>query len=289
MKAKKNKILSSLEKLNSPFQLQFTEYSGHEEILVKEAIESGFRKFISVGGDGTLHHVVNGIMHAAGDCLSQIKVAVIPVGTGNDWVRNYGIPKNIDQAIEVINKGKTISQDIGLITMGDKEFYFNNLAGLGFDGFVVKTLPRFKKFGGLAYFLSAIVGLFQYKTPELTIQFEDKEIKTKAFLMAIGICKYCGGGMRLTHNPDPTDGLLDVTVLNDLSRFSFLLNILKMYNGKLANHKKVDVFKSRKFKVVLGENESPFIQLDGELIDSESFEVEVLPNALSFVVSELKK
>ncbi|MEN8958388.1 MAG: hypothetical protein ABF258_10200, partial [Flavobacteriales bacterium] len=72
-------------------------------------------------------------------------------------------------------------------------------------------------------------------------------------------------------------------IINDLSRFSFLLNIMKMYNGKIANHKKVEVFKSRKFRVVLRENETPFIQLDGELIDSNSFEVEVLEKSLRFV------
>ena len=204
------------------------------------------------------------------------------------WAYNQNkrkIPKKIDKAIEVINSGKTIAQDIGKITTKNKLNYFNNLAGLGFDGFVVKTLPKFKKFGILSYFLSAIVGLFQFKSPELIIHFEDKEIKTKAFLLAIGICKFCGGGMRLTHSPNPTDGFLDVTVLNDLSRVSFLLNIMKMYNGKLANHKKVDVYKSRKFSVDLGKDEKPFIQLDGELIDSNSFEVEVFPKALKFVIS----
>ncbi|MEN8957019.1 MAG: diacylglycerol kinase family protein, partial [Flavobacteriales bacterium] len=243
VKVKKNKILTSLDKLKSPFQVKFTEYKSHEEVLVKEAIAFGYRNFISVGGDGTLHHLVNGVMKFGSEFLSEIKVAALPVGTGNDWVKQYDIPKNIEKAIEVINKGKTVSQDIGKITSNKKEFYFNNLAGLGFDGFVVNTLPRFKKFGNLSYFLSAIVGLFKFKSPELTIQLEDKEIKTKAFLLAIGICKFCGGGMRLTNTPNPTDGLLDVTIINDLSRFSFLLNIMKMYNGKIANHKKVEVFK----------------------------------------------
>jgi YegS/Rv2252/BmrU family lipid kinase len=284
VKAKKNKILTSLEKLKSPFQIQFTEYAGHEEILVQEAIASGYRKFISVGGDGTLHHVVNGVMKFGKEFLSEIKVAVIPVGTGNDWVKHYGIPKGIDKAIEIINVENILLQDIGRISIEDKYFYFNNLAGLGFDGFVVNTLPRFKKLGSLSYFLSAIVGLFQYKSPELIIQTEDREIKVKAFLLAMGICKFCGGGMRLTHEPNPTDGLMDVTIINELSRFSFLVHIMKMYNGKIANHKKVEVFKSNKFKVTLGENASPFIQADGELIDSNSFEVEVLPNAVSFVI-----
>lgn len=284
VKAKKNKILKSLEKLKSPYQIQFTEYARHEEILVKEAISSDYRKFISVGGDGTLHHVVNGIMHFGNEYLDEIKVAVIPVGTGNDWVKQYSIPKNIDSAIEVINQEKTIAQDIGKITTENKVNYFNNLAGLGFDGFVAKNLPRFKKWGGLSYFLSAIIGLFQYKSHDLIITTEDKEIKSKTFLLAMGICKFCGGGMRLTHEPNSTDGLLDVTIVQDLSPFSFLLHIMKMYNGKINNHKKVETFKTNKIEVVLEEKYNLFIQVDGELIETNSFKVEVLPNAFSFVV-----
>jgi len=284
VKAKKSKILDALKQLESPYQIHFTKYSGHEEILVKEAITSGYRKIISVGGDGTLHHIVNGVLKFGKEFIPDIKVAVIPVGTGNDWVKHYGIPKGIEKAIEIINTGNSVLQDIGKISMGEKNYYFNNLAGLGFDGFVVNTLPRFKKLGSLSYFLSALVALFKFKSPELTIKIESKEITAKIFVLAMGICKYCGGGMRLTHEPNSTDGMMDVTIINDLSPFSFLLHIMKMYNGKIANHKKVEVFKSKKLKVALGKKASPFIQVDGELIETNSFEVEVLHKALNFVV-----
>ena len=285
VKAKKDKILIALNKLNFPVEVKFTEYSGHEEILIKEAIGIGYIKFISVGGDGTLHHVVNGIMKFGSEFLSEIKVGIIPVGTGNDFVKQYSIPKNIDKAISIINKEKTINQDIGRIKLDNKVIYFDNLTGLGFDGFVVKTLPRFKKFGILSYFLSAIIGLHKFKPEEIIITTQDREIKEKVFLLAIGIGKFCGGGMRLTHKPNPTDGLLDLTLIKQISPFSFLLNILKMYNGKIANHEKVETYKTEKIFVKLPKNSDLFIQSDGELVESNNFQIEIVPAAISFVVA----
>lgn len=284
VRTKQDKIFKSLEKLTQPYEVKFTEFSKHEELIVKEAIEFGFRKFISVGGDGTLHNVVNGIMKFGNNVLPKIKVAVIPVGTGNDWVKQYDIPKNISKAIAIINLENSISQDIGKIVIQNKDYYFNNLAGFGFDGYVVNTLPKFKKFGSLSYFLSAVVGLFNYHSQEVKIVSKGLEINSKVFLLAIGICKYCGGGMRLTHDSNPRDGLLDITLVKDLSVLSFVLNIAKMYNGRIAKHKKVETYKSDKISVQFKDATKPFLQLDGELIDCDNFEVEVVPNAISFIV-----
>ena len=114
-KSKKNwsKISDELVKQNISFSFAFTEYSKHEEVLVKNAIKNGFSKIISVGGDGTLHHVVNGIMKQKLVKTNSIQLAVIPIGTGNDWVKTYNIPTKIENSIAIISKEKTILQDIG--------------------------------------------------------------------------------------------------------------------------------------------------------------------------------
>ena len=140
------KITYILKLKNINFSYSFTEYRKHEVILVDKAIEQGYRNIISVGGDGTLHHVVNGIMKQRYIKTSKIKLGVIPLGTGNDWIRTYNIPNSIEKSIDVILKNTTVLQDIGCITLlnGKKE-YFNNLAGTGYDGYVVKNLNYLKK------------------------------------------------------------------------------------------------------------------------------------------------
>ena len=101
-----NKIKTYLAQFKIPFAHSFSSYSKHEEILVSEALKIGHRKIICVGGDGTLHHIINGIMTQKYAAISEIIVAVIPIGTGNDWVKTYKIPKNIKEAVAIISKGK---------------------------------------------------------------------------------------------------------------------------------------------------------------------------------------
>ena len=135
-----------LKKIN--FSYSFTEYRKHEVILVDKAIKQGYRNIISVGGDGTLHHVVNGIMKQRYIKTSKIKLGVIPLGTGNDWIKTYGIPLSIKKSINIIISNKTIYQDIGYINMLDNKIeYFNNLAGIGYDGYIVNKLTSLKKIG----------------------------------------------------------------------------------------------------------------------------------------------
>ena len=141
------------------FSFAFTKFSKHEIELVNTAIQQGFRNIISLGGDGTLHNVVNGIMLQRYAKTSNITIAVIPQGTGNDWIKTYNIPNNVEKAIDIICKKNIILQDIGVLKTKNKTTYFNNVAGLGYDGYIVNKLKTLKHFGSLAYILSGIAGL----------------------------------------------------------------------------------------------------------------------------------
>lgn len=280
------KILIALELNKILFDHQFTTYQKHEVELVKNAISKGYRKIISVGGDGTLHHIVNGIMSQKLVNSNEIKVAVFPTGTGNDWVKTYGITNNIDKNIELINQEKTILQDIGNIYLEKYKstLYFNNLAGIGFDGHVVSYINKYKKLGALSYLVGAVVGLSTYKPIDLKITLNNTKITTNSLMVLIGLCNYSGGGMKLTKNPNSTDGLFDVSIINNIYIFTLLLNILKLYNGKIVDHKKVTTYTTDKINIEILNNQLPSIQADGELIPSSDFEVSILPKAIQFVV-----
>jgi diacylglycerol kinase family enzyme len=146
------------------FSVAFTQFSKHEIELVTTAIQEGFRNIISIGGDGTLHHVVNGIMLQRYVKTSDITIAVIPLGTGNDWIKTHNIPNNVEKSIEIIHRNKTILQDIGALETDAKSIsYFNNVAGLGYDGYIVNKLNSLKRFGAIAYLLAGVSGLLFYK------------------------------------------------------------------------------------------------------------------------------
>lgn len=286
-------IFNELKQQQFNFEFTITTHKYHAENLVQNAINKGFKKFICVGGDGTLHAIVNGILSVNTENistslnnLSEIKIGIIPIGTGNDWVKTYTISKNYKEVIKIIKAEHTKKQDIGKITLipKNKVFYFNNLAGIGFDGFVVNKVHKFKNLGSLAYLSGALVSLFSYKKPLLEITFNSKVLKSKTLLLFVGICKYCAGGMQLTKNPNPTNGLFDITFVKNITLFQIIANIPGLFNGKIIEHKIVKNYKSNHLKIKVLDNHETFIQADGELIGSGDFIVNLLPKALSFIV-----
>ncbi len=287
-KSKKNwrKISDELKKQNILFSFAFTEYSKHEEILVENAIKKGFTKIISVGGDGTLHHVVNGIMKQKLVETNSIQLAVIPIGTGNDWVKTYNIGTKIEKSIAIISKEKTILQDIGkLETENNTITYFTNVAGIGYDGYVASKLKKLKSFGGIAYLLSGLYGLLFYKKTKLIIEINNQLLKEKCLMVVFGICKFSGGGMQFTKEVDSTDGLLDITIAKNLTLIDMILNLPKLYNGQIVHHKKVESYKTTSLKITpFLKSEKPFIQADGELINNGSISVSILKKAIQFII-----
>jgi diacylglycerol kinase family enzyme len=136
------KISSGLRNHNITWSEHFTERKGHAITLSQEAIDSGYRKILCVGGDGTLNEIVNGAFNQKTCQTKDITLGLIPVGTGNDWGRMFGIPLNYEGAVQIIKEEKTMLHDIGRIDYynGLEKCirYFINIAGLGFESVVVK-------------------------------------------------------------------------------------------------------------------------------------------------------
>ena len=278
------KIKYLLKFNNIQYSFAFTQYKKHEIILIKEALKKGYRNIISVGGDGTLHHVVNGIMTQRYTKTYKIKLGIIPLGTGNDWIKTYSIPNSIEKSIAIIKKNTTILQDIGCITLlnGKKE-YFNNLAGIGYDGYVVKNLRYLKKIGSLAFLLSGLYSLFSYNTKKYSINSKSETIHEQCLMIVFGICKYSGGGLRITKKPNPIDGLLDITIVKNFSILDLLFNLPKLYNGNIVYHKKVVTYKTK--EITITNNCESIIEADGEIIGYGSLKVTIFQEAIQFVIN----
>ncbi|MGB0891886.1 MAG: diacylglycerol/lipid kinase family protein [Flavobacteriaceae bacterium] len=272
-----------LNEKNIEFSYAFTQYSKHEIELVHTAIQQGYRNIISVGGDGTLHHVVNGIMTQRYVKTSDITVAIIPLGTGNDWIKTYNIPNNIEKSIDLIYKKKTILQDIGYLQLDNFSAYFNNVAGLGYDGYIVNKLNKLKRFGSIAYLLSGLAGLLLYKRSTFKIEFNHKIIETNCLMTLFGICQFSGGGMQFTKEVNPSDGLFDITIAKNLNLFDLIFNIRKLYSGSIVHHKKIETTKTKEITVI-PQNSEPFIQADGELIGTGKVTASILEKSLNFVI-----
>ncbi len=287
-RAKRNwkKINNLLNNYQFDFDYKFSEYSKHETVLVKEAIKKGYRKIISVGGDGTLFNILNGVMTQEFINPLDITVGVIPIGTGNDWVRSHKIPKNSEKAIQIIKEGKTVQQDVGYIELlnENKSAYFNILAGSGFVGHVVHRTNKIKKIGPFAFALGTLLSLASHKLNTLKIHINEEVFTTKSLLTVVGNLKYSGGGMQLTKNSNSLDGMFDVTIAKQINKPTIIGNILNLFNGKIVNHRLISNYKTDKLKIEIEDNTESFVQADGEIIGKGGFQVSLIPLAVTYIV-----
>ncbi|MEJ6791737.1 MAG: diacylglycerol kinase family lipid kinase [Lacinutrix sp.] len=280
----KIKMLLNASQFN--FKFAFTEYKNHAATLTTNAINEGFKNLICVGGDGTLHAIVNGLMLENTTESSLITIGIIPIGTGNDWVKTYSIPTKIEDAIQRIKKKNKKSQDIGKIDFlhsKKQPLYFNNLAGIGFDGLVAKKTQKLKHFGKVSYLIAACQALLTFKNFKVEVVLKNNHFTSKSLMILVGLCQYSGGGMRLTNNPNPKDGLFDVTNVKDFNTWNFITNLHKLYNGKVHTVKKVKTFKTDMLIIKRNlEKNKLYIQADGEVLEAENIKISILKKAFSF-------
>ena len=280
-----DKILSIFNLSKITYQIITTQYAHHEEELVQAAIKKGYLNFICIGGDGTIHHMINGIMKQKYTDSRQIKLAVIPTGTGNDWVKNYNIPRDPKKAINLILNNKIIYQDVGKInlTENNKEVFFNNAAGIGFDAFVVKRIPLYKKWGSLAYLIAGLISFTSYKKSNISYTVGSRLCTSEMFMISLGICRYSGGGMQLTDFKHHKNGYFDLTFIKSIQLFRVITNIFKLYNGNINDIRETECSHIKKFD--LSHNKSCYIQADGELIGKGDAKFELIPRAIQMIIS----
>ncbi len=285
-------IKSLLETNGFDFQFAITQYQRHAIELVQDALESGYHNFISVGGDGTLNEVINGIFINHQQLLPEIVLGVITVGTGNDWGRTHKMPADYDKMITVLKSQNIFNHDIGKAKYrfdnDDKNRYFINIAGMGFDAMVAKKVNVLKEKGFrglLVYMYSLLSSLIGFKSAQLIIYSEGKMIYSNStFLASIGICKYNGGGMMLLPDAIPDDGLFDVTIIRKVSRLKVLANIKNVFDGSFVKIKEVKRFRGKSFTIISEPPHALNLETDGESLGNSPLDFEVLPKALKIIV-----
>ena len=185
----------------------FTEHKFHATELTVTAVREGYRRIIVVGGDGTLHEVVNGLFIQQEVCPSDVLLAVVAVGTGNDWVRTFGISNRYQDAAKAISEGYSFLQDVGVVSYEEAHYrqsrYMANVAGAGFDAHVVRKLSHLQKKGHRSrwrYTWCLVKNFFRYKSTGVKVWVDDRLVYNNLLLSAaIGICKFNGGIYRIRH------------------------------------------------------------------------------------------
>lgn len=269
------------------FEHDITEAPGHAIELAKNAARKGYEMVISVGGDGTINEIVNGL-YAAGN-IGDALLGIISTGTGGDYIRTIGIPRRYEDACRRFLQPKKRTVDLGIVEYASNghraERIFVNFAGMGFDAEIVRrTTQQFKALGSMpSYLLGTLTTLLSYVNRDISIivdgQAEDRRVCT--VIMNNG--KYGGGGMFTAPHADLSDGLLDVLIVGNLSKPDLLRSLPRIYKGTHLTHPKVTMKKAKEIEVrCLGGR--MHLQADGELLGEVPARFRILPSALNVIV-----
>jgi YegS/Rv2252/BmrU family lipid kinase len=243
-------------------------------------VRGGATLLVVVGGDGSVHEVVNGIVGADG-----VELAVIPRGTGWDFVRTYGIPRDLDEAVDIALAGNVREIDAGSVTYrtwagAEGTARFANVASAGISGAIAQRANESSKAlgGRVSYYWSTLAVFVGWQTGELRVTV-DGETRAGRMIDAM-VCngRYVGGGMMMCPDAEPDDGLFDVLLIGDVTKRDLLFVLPKTYRGKHLPHPRLELLRGR---VVTVDADEPLpLELDGEQPGTTPARFEVLPRAL---------
>lgn len=281
-----------LENLDIGYLAFFTEYPGHAQELAESLAckAEGFPAVIAaVGGDGTLHEVVNGAVS-----YPNITVGFIPGGSGNDFSRGFFIPRKSADALRLIidkRNGNTEEIDIGKIHHDElQETYFMNNMGVGFDAAVakdsnesrVKALLNRVSLGRLVYVYILVKKLLTFRTVPMEVTIDGKVYSySNAWFVTVSNQPYYGGGMKIAPAALPDDGILNITVVHRISRLKLLLVFISVFWGKHTRFQEVEQFTGK--SITIESTARVLAHADGEAIGHTPLKVQACPKALNII------
>lgn len=269
----------------------FTEHKFHATELTVWAVKQGYRHIIAVGGDGTLHEVVNGLFIQQETDPKDILLGVVAVGTGNDWMRMFGVPSRYQDAVRAIREQYSFLQDVGVISYEESQYrqsrYMANVAGAGFDAAVNRRFTHLQKKGRRGRWLyawSMVQAFFRYKSTGVKVWIDDRLVYNNLlFSVAIGICKYNGGGMQQLPDAVADDGMFDVSLIRPIHFWHVLFRFRYLFNGGIYRIR--HVLQERGSRVRIESSPEVSVEVDGELLGESPLEFSILHRAIRIVVS----
>lgn len=273
-------IKKTLLKKQTKYVAYFTEHKGHATEIVSSLDPQKISVVVVVGGDGTVHDVVNGLQQV------RIPIGIIPAGSGNDYARSIQVPKSYRLALERILSGE--KKKIDILHVGER--FCITVVGIGFDGKVaeIANQTKYKKFlnrlrlGKFTYFFIVLRLLFQYRPTQVTIKLDGQTYQYEnVWLIAVANLPYYGGGMHICPHAQSDDGVLDICLVHNISKYKLLQIFPKVFHGKHINHSAITILKGKNVKVY--SDKPVVIHGDGEVIGQTPIEVTIKKDVLDIV------
>ena len=287
-----------LEMAGVRYVTAMTDHKRHATSLAMEACQQGYRKIIAVGGDGSLHEVFNGICRWCenSNCdISDFYIGVIPIGSGNDWIKSLGVEKDAKAALECVCRSEYRMMDVIRVeSSGSRVCYMANVGGTGFDSHVclrVNSQKESGKRGKLIYLNSLIYTIATLRSIRVACYADGKMVFSgDCYSIALGNGRYSGSGMRQVPAAEIDDSLVDYLIIPRLPLGRIMLEAPRLFTGTINESRFVISGQCKSFKVMPLDSESEdVLELDGELEGRLPMSVEVLPSRIRVMTMRAKK
>jgi len=267
------------------FDYEYTEGVGHAIELARAAVSDGYRYIVAVGGDGTVNEVANGILRSS-DSSSTV-LGIISTGTGSDFVRSVGIPRDYITACSCLTSSRRLLIDVGVVEYKSQgqpqQRFFVNGAGVGFDAEVAEITERLPKyFGGtIPYVTGLLRTLLGYKNKSVVLSVENRVKAERILSVIVANGCYFAGGMYIAPQAELSDSLLDVVIIGDIGKFELLKALPSVYKGSHVTHPKVRIEQAT--HIAIESSKPVLVQADGELLGESPASFWLMPAVLSIV------
>ena len=264
-----------------------TEYPGHAIELARQAGEQGYDLVIALGGDGTVHEVINGLMQVPEK--KRPAFGIVPLGSGNDFAHILGVPDEPFQALMSALEGLPHALDIGSVRdQHGRQEYFNNTLGIGFDGVVTIRSRKITRIHGFMMYLVAVIQtiILNFKPMNLHVETDQETWDQSTLMLTLGNGPREGGGFMVTPEAKFDDGILNYAAIRKVSRLMMFRLIPEVMNGTHGRFKPVKMGTCRRMSIT---SDSPlYIHGDGEIyagfgMDVRQLAIEIQPSAIHFL------
>lgn len=287
------------------FEYKTTWKMGAAVEITMKACAEGYRKFLAVGGDGTVHEILEGIAkyvqisavaktldnESQKVALDDFTLAVMPIGSGNDWIKTLEIPKDFNKVAELMKTDSTGRQDVFCLSLRDDntsrnlESFMANVGGVGFDANVCKKVNFEKntgKSGKVLYLKALISNILNFKTFDCVVEADGKEIfRGTTMSIALGAGKYSGGGMLQVPDAVLDDGLLDITIIPLMPLHRIIRAVPGLFTGKLLkDNPELISAKCSSLSIKPLSSPAPLVEVDGEVVGNLPVSIERLDGQL---------
>jgi len=279
-------ITAELDRRGLEYEVRETTHAGHATEIAREVVTGGGRFVVAVGGDGTVHEVVNGLLSDDKPIEPEVVMGVVAAGTGCDFIKTFGLPASATDAVRHLDGDASFAIDIGKITYQqdgvETTRYFANIAEVGIGAAVVARAARLPRWLGPTVYLVAFwMTMRKHKPARVKVDLVDRVYDGRMNNLVVANCQFFGGGMKIAPKAAPTDALLDIQIEHARKRDAIAM-MPKVFKGEHLPHP--DIEEAKRVRCSITSDVALPIEADGELLGLTPATFEVLPEVVRLKV-----